>query len=189
MTIIGDYAFGGCRGLTSVTIPNRLKSIGVGVFYSCTGLTSVTIPGSVTKINKEAFGRCTLINQIHCEGTTPPDIYFDTFSDIYNTCKLYIPIGSSTAYRAAPYWSKFSDITEYVTTSISNIEPINANVYTENGSIIVKGGKLGDTVDIYSVSGSLLHKIKITDDIVRINVAPQSLYIVKTGDKSFKIAL
>ena len=46
-----------------------------------------------------------------------------------------------------------------------------------------------DTVDIYSFSGSLLHKIKITDDIVRINVAPQSLYIVKTGDKSFKIAM
>ena len=62
-------------------------------------------------------------------------------------------------------------------------------MYTENGSIIVESGKLGDTVYIYSVSGSLLHKIKITDDIVRINVAPQSLYIVKTGDKSFKIAL
>ena len=62
-------------------------------------------------------------------------------------------------------------------------------MFTENGSIIVKGGKLGETVDVYSVSGSLLHKIKIKDDIVRITVAPQSLYIVKTGDKSFKIAL
>jgi len=62
-------------------------------------------------------------------------------------------------------------------------------VYTENGSIIVKGGKLGEAVDVYSVSGSLLHKIKITDDIVRINVAPQSLYIVKAGDRSFKIAM
>ena len=76
-----------------------------------------------------------------------------------------------------------------VTTSISDIEPNKTNVYTDNGSIIVKGGKLGDSVDIYSLSGSLLHKIKITDDIVRISVAPQSLYIVKAGDKSFKIAL
>jgi len=62
-------------------------------------------------------------------------------------------------------------------------------VYTENGSIIVKGGKLGDTICIYNVSGSLLHKIKITDNIVRISVAPQSLYIVKAGDRSFKIAM
>ena len=63
------------------------------------------------------------------------------------------------------------------------------NVYTENGSIIVKGGKLGDTVEIYSVSGSLLHKKIITDDLVRINVALQRLYIVKAGDRSFKIAM
>ncbi len=76
-----------------------------------------------------------------------------------------------------------------VTTSISDIEPNKTNVYTDNGSIIVKGGKLGDIINIYNVSGSLLHKIKITDDIVRVNVAPQSLYIVKTGDRSFKIAL
>lgn len=62
-------------------------------------------------------------------------------------------------------------------------------MYTENGSIIVKGGKLGDTVDIYSVSGMLLHKIKITDGLVRISVAPQRIYFVKMGNKTFKIAM
>lgn len=114
---------------------------------------------------------------------------FDLFSDIYNTCDLYVPKGTYSAYRADPDWGKFKNIIEEVATSISDIEVSKTNVYSENGSIIVKGGKLGDTVDIYSVSGSLLHKIKITDDIVRISVAPQSLYIVKTGDRSFKIAL
>ena len=100
-----------------------------------------------------------------------------------------MPIGSYSVYQADPHWGKFTNIIEQVTTAIIDIEASKTNVYTENGAIIVKGGKLGDTVDIYSVSGSLLHKIKITNEIVRISVAPQSLYIVKTGDRSFKIAM
>lgn len=132
---------------------------------------------------------CSQIKQIYCEGTTPPEIDTSTFFNLYKTCKLYVPKGAYSVYRKAPNWSYFTYITEQVTTSISDIEANKTNVYTENGSIIVKGGKLGDIIDIYSVSGSLLHKIKITDDIVRISVAPQSIYIVKAGDKSFKIAL
>ena len=41
VTSIGDWAFSGCSGLTSVTIGNSVTSIGFGAFYGCTGLTSV----------------------------------------------------------------------------------------------------------------------------------------------------
>ena len=189
VTTIGEAAFSSCTGLTSITIPNSVTTIEYSTFSDCTGLTSVTIPSSLKTIGGYAFYDCTRIKQLYCQGTTPPKVDSNTFSDIYNTCELYVPKESYSAYQADPHWGKFTNIIEQVTTSISDIEASKTNVYTENGSIIVKGGKLGDTVDIYSVSGSLLHKIKITDDIVRINVAPQSLYIVKTGDKSFKIAL
>jgi hypothetical protein len=47
---IGYYAFGDCRSLTSVTIPNSVIVIGSGAFYGCSSLTSVTIPNSVTYI-------------------------------------------------------------------------------------------------------------------------------------------
>ncbi len=41
--LIGYYAFSGCTGLTSVTIPNSVTSIGSSAFYDCDRLTEVNI--------------------------------------------------------------------------------------------------------------------------------------------------
>ena len=58
VTSIGDYAFNGCSGLTSVTIGNSVTRIGSFAFSGCSGLTSVTIPNSVTSIGSSAFYKC-----------------------------------------------------------------------------------------------------------------------------------
>ena len=56
VTSIGAGAFGGCTGLTSITIPDSVTSIGDVAFAICTDLTSITIPASVTDIGYYAFG-------------------------------------------------------------------------------------------------------------------------------------
>ncbi len=59
VTEIGDDAFSGCTGLTSVVLPNTIKKIGRNAFYGCTGLTSLNIPSGVTTIGQSAFSGCT----------------------------------------------------------------------------------------------------------------------------------
>ena len=44
VTSIGKYAFFGCSGLKSITIPDSVTSIGDGAFPGCSGLKSITIP-------------------------------------------------------------------------------------------------------------------------------------------------
>ena len=61
---IGDYAFRGYTGLTSVAIPDGVTSIGGCAFYGCTGLTSITIPDSVTSIGDGAFHYCTGLTSV-----------------------------------------------------------------------------------------------------------------------------
>ncbi len=64
VTSIGEGAFAGCTGLTSITIPNSVTGIGASAFACCTGLKSITIPNSVTGIEDCAFAGCTGLKSI-----------------------------------------------------------------------------------------------------------------------------
>lgn len=64
VTSIEDKAFQINFGLTSVTIPESVKSIGQSAFQGCTELVSVTIPNSVTSINRQTFWMCGKLGSI-----------------------------------------------------------------------------------------------------------------------------
>ncbi len=70
VTSIGESAFEGSTGLTSIAIPNSVTSIDGYSFYKCTGLTSIEIPACVTSIYGYAFNSCKNLKSITYKGTT-----------------------------------------------------------------------------------------------------------------------
>jgi len=189
VTVIGEYVFTDCTGVTSVTIPNSVTSIGRSAFYNCKGLTSITIPKSVTNIGNSAFGSCSELKEVHCKSVTPPAAMTSSFSYINSTCNLYVPKTSSTAYRNSIGWTSFTSIIEEEATSISETQENNIKVYTEQNTIVVTGAYLGDEISVYNESGILLQNTKVTNNIVKINVIPNHMYMIKITGKTFKVTL
>ncbi len=64
VTQIVDWAFPNCSGLTSVTIPESVTSIGIAAFEDCSELTSVTISEGVTSIGNGAFENCPRLTSV-----------------------------------------------------------------------------------------------------------------------------
>lgn len=113
VTRIGNYAFCGCSGLTSITIPESVTAIGNSAFYDCSDLTSITIPNSVTSIEAAAFSGCNSLTSVTVEMSTPLAINENVFSNRANAT-LYVPAGSKANYEAADYWKQFGTIVEMV---------------------------------------------------------------------------
>ena len=108
---IGHNQFSYCTSLTSVTIGKSVTSIGNNAFHNCYNLTSITIPDSVTSIGYGAFQNCSKLTSI-----TIPDnvtsIGNSTFQSCSKLTSIAIPdsvtsIGNSAFYNC----SKLTSVT------------------------------------------------------------------------------
>jgi hypothetical protein len=55
VTYIDEYAFAGCKKLSSLTIPSGVTYIGNAAFLDCGALITINFPSGVTKINDDVF--------------------------------------------------------------------------------------------------------------------------------------
>ena len=130
VTSISDGAFGGCVGMTSLTIPNSVTTIGSDAFYN-TGLTTLTIPNSVKEIGSYAFykndnltsvtipGSVTssgnyvfsdALTEIYYDAVTPSALNPELFWNIdYDKVKLYTSSRPDKLMSLEP-WNKFETI-------------------------------------------------------------------------------
>ena len=121
VTEIGEHAFLNCRGLTNFTIPSGVTSIGTSAFFCCYGLISLTIPSSVTAIGSRAFNDCSSLTSIYAYMEKLPETGSNLFlgCDAKN-CTVYVPKGTGDAY----FWSSFGyfeNIVEFDATGIDKV--------------------------------------------------------------------
>jgi len=85
--------------------------IGWDAFSRCTGLTFVTIPSSVTSIGMFAFVNSTALTDVYCYAEMVPNTDSYTFyeSPISNAT-LHVPASAIDAYRNTSPWSGFGKI-------------------------------------------------------------------------------
>ena len=132
-----NYVFKGCKGLTSITIPNSVTSIRAEAFYNCSGLTSITIPDSATSIGTSAFQGCTGLTSITIPNSVT-SIGIEAFSGCSGLTSITIPdnvtsIGNSAFYGC----SGLKSIT--IPNSVTNIGDCAFGDCTKLASVTYKG--------------------------------------------------
>ena len=105
---IESYAFEGLSGLTSVTIPNTVTTIGKSAFENCTSLTAISIPSSVNYIGEEAFFGCTSLKKVTCYAVQPPQVEGEVLENL--NAYLYVPCESVESYDLHSSWGNFKYI-------------------------------------------------------------------------------
>ena len=106
VTSLGEACFSLCSGLTSITIPSSVTSLGDLCFFGCSSLTSITIPSSVTSLGVACFSACVSLTSI----TIPSSV---TSLDCFSGCSglLSITIPSSVTSLGGACFSGCSSLT------------------------------------------------------------------------------
>jgi hypothetical protein len=171
VTAIGDLAFAGCDGLTSIVIPNSVTSIGDMAFAFCDGLTSIVIPNSVTEIDYFAFYECFGLTDVYCYiadlsrvSTGYEPFYLEGYD--YSGRTLHVLQGTAEAYRADENWYPyFGSIVEIVQGDVNG--DLEINIADVNAVInIILGGN--DNTSAADVNGD--GEINIADVNALINI-------------------
>ena len=96
VTSIGDYAFFGCAGFTSIEIADSVTSIGNCAFYECQSLSGISLPENLESIGKSAFYNCKRLTAISI-----PAKLTDIANDAFIDCKS---IAAFTVHEENPVY-------------------------------------------------------------------------------------
>lgn len=109
--IIGEKAFSYCTNLETVSFGqnSKLQTIGDGAFAGCTSLKEIEIPASITVLYLSAFSECDNLKTIICHATLPPRLN-NASATVPENCVLYVPNEAISLYREATNWNRFKTI-------------------------------------------------------------------------------
>ena len=182
---IGNYAFGQCFALNSVSLPANLLSIGNYAFYGDTSLKKIVTPAATTKFGTNVFAysgleEVTITNYKNQSGGTGATM----FSNCVNLKK--VTLGENVTEIAS---SMFKGCTSLTSIDLKNITKINGNAFQDSGIVEVILGENLTELGQFVFDGCLnLNAVKayvdgkVVGEIGEI-VLPDS--VTKLGNKVF----
>ena len=162
LTEIGSSTFRGCSGLTSIPLPSGLTEIDSYTFCGCSGLTSLTLPSGVTEIGYSAFEGCSGLTSIYVYTEKLPDMGRDVFDGCdAKKCTVYVPKGTYDDYWLSEF-GYFENIVEFDPTGINNV--ITSNDAKELSRYSLNGQRLSSPakgLNIVKYSDGSVKKVAI----------------------------
>lgn len=180
VTAVSNHAFQECS-VTTVSLPNTIKSIGYAAFLDCYQLTSVNLPSSITTIGDNAFNGCTVLGNVtlptalksignnafqNCKTFTSIDIPngvttigASAFSSCSNLASISIPssvvsVGSS-AFSGTAWYTNLPNGMVYFGSIAYNYKgtmPENTTIEIKEGTTSIAGGAFTNCVNLVSIS-------------------------------------
>ena len=89
---------------TTCNVPEGVSDLDMTIFIK--SLESLTLPSSI--VTCKCLGKAISINNLYCKATTPPGLSIISFA-VPSFTKIYVPMDSVDAYKAASGWSNYSD--------------------------------------------------------------------------------
>lgn len=160
---ICDIAFGNCD-LTTIIIPNSLRSIGEYTFSSCSG--------------------CNSIDTIYSIAENPPSIKSNTFIGVPLSIPIFVPCGKVSTYSNAEYWRNFNNIQENTDcTGVEENEISDLQIFpnpTDNILNITSSEAISE-IEIVNILGEVVYRKDVNGEnaVCDVNGLKSGVYFVR----------
>ena len=162
-TEVSPNEFYGCSALKNVRLGDGITAIGDWAFSGCSSIDYFLFGSSTETIGKEAFSDCTAMRHLISRAPVPPTCDDQALDDINKwNCTLEVPVGSITAYQAAPQWKEFLFMEEG-TTAVEGLSSALPQGGEDRGVYDLSGRKVSDNSQVTS------HKSQLRKGIYIVN--------------------
>ena len=87
------FAFGNCRSLVKIVLPEGVETIENGVFFSCPYLQEIQLPSTLKFVGRGAFSYCDDLTTVTFKGKHEPKFEGDPFEKSTGNIKISVPSG------------------------------------------------------------------------------------------------
>jgi uncharacterized protein (TIGR02145 family) len=172
VTVIGDFAFDSCTGLTSVGIPLSVNTIGYFAFENCTSLTSVNIPLSVTSIGADAFFGSSGLKIVDVNNPNYSSLDGVLF-DKSQTTLIHCPVSKTGNYHIPSSVTTISSWALYFCGGLNSVTIPSSVISIDNGAFCNCYG----LTSIYANRAVPVNLSSVTDVFSSVNKTTCSLYV------------